>query len=353
MMLMVVAIACGLAASYMTSRLLADRAAHQNDDTKVTVVVAKQRVSAWQQIKEPEKYFGLKEIPEMAAPKKALKTLEELKDQRLSKPLGEDEYVTQDHLVNKEMAGLEIALPKGTKAMAIKVNQESLVGGFVRPASRVDILYASRGGSGEAYSQILLQDMLVLAVDTTSTRDPQTQTIIGSTVTLAVKPEEGERLALAQTQGELRLMLRGLGDTDRPQVAPAKINDLTRPFHGDLATNNDDTQVTSATQPPVVLPPVLPPAPPVDQPAPRKEDPAPETHTMLIYNGEYLQRAVFVKNDDGSWKVAPSSDDPPPLLRRRTDPTPVPAPGKNDRPAADSAGRPESPQLPFVGKSGP
>jgi Flp pilus assembly protein CpaB len=349
MMLMVVAIACGLAASYMTSRLLADRAAHQNDDTKVTVVVAKQRVSAWVQIKDPDKYFALKEIPEMAAPKKALKALEELKDQRLSKPVGEDEYMTQDHLVNKDMAGLEVALPVGTLAMAIKVNAESLVGGFVRPSSRVDIVWASRGGGTDANAKIILQDMLVLSVDTTAVRDPGQPTIIGSTVTLAVKPEEGMRLALAQNTGELRLALRGMGDTERRRLPAARLGDLDRPSIGDSV--GEDTQVAATAPPPVVLPTKLPDPPPVEvkpevkPPEPPKEELV-ETHTMIIYNGEYVQRAVFVKNEDGSWKVG-GKDSEELAPRRRV--VPAPAAGKSDLPG-DTGGKAESPLLPTTGK---
>jgi pilus assembly protein CpaB len=350
MMLMVVAIGCGLAASYMTSRLLADRAARQSDDTKVSVVVAKQRVSAWIPIKDPDKYFALKEIPEMAAPKKSLKSLDDLKDQRLSKPLGEDEYVTQDHLVNKDMAGVEGVLPPGTRAMAIKVNAECLVGGFVRPSAHVDIVYASRGGGTEANARIILQDMLVLAVDQANQRDPGQPTIIGSTVTLAVKPEEAQQLRVAQQNGELSLALRALGDTERIRIPATKITDLGKPPHDGLVS--DATEVAAAPPAAVVLPATLPPPPTEDvklAPAatpPRKEEPPAESHTMIIYNGEYVQRALFVKNEDGSWKVGGVSGDDPP--RRRVDPTPPPSKGG----PIDSGNKAESPLLPSTGKSG-
>ncbi len=47
MMLMVVAIGCGLAASYMTSKLLAERNNAQTEEPKVKVLVAKIKVPAW------------------------------------------------------------------------------------------------------------------------------------------------------------------------------------------------------------------------------------------------------------------------------------------------------------------
>ena len=56
MILMVIAIVCGLGASYMTSRLLAER------NEKVIVLVPKQKLSQWTHIKEPETMFEEREI---------------------------------------------------------------------------------------------------------------------------------------------------------------------------------------------------------------------------------------------------------------------------------------------------
>ena len=56
MILMVVAVVCGLAASYMTSRLLADKGTPPPVAT-VTVLVAKQKINAWTPIKNPEDLF--------------------------------------------------------------------------------------------------------------------------------------------------------------------------------------------------------------------------------------------------------------------------------------------------------
>ena len=63
MILMVVAVVCGLAASYMTSRLLADKTPPPPAAT-VTVLVAKQKINAWTPIKNPEELFVAKEVPE-------------------------------------------------------------------------------------------------------------------------------------------------------------------------------------------------------------------------------------------------------------------------------------------------
>jgi pilus assembly protein CpaB len=320
MILMVLAIGCGLAASYMTSRLLAERNAPANNEAKVSVVVARQKVSPMLLIKEPEKYFELKEFPESLAPKKALKALEEVKDQRLNKAVSEDEVVTADHLLNKEQAGLQAELPPGTCAVAIKVNPESLVGGFVLPKSHVDVMFTMRGGAAEAQTKVLLQDMLVLAVDMTSQRDPNQPAMLGNTVTLAAKPEEAERLALASSLGELRLTLRALGDHERRRLPVTRFGELDKPIR---ESNTDEPQV--ALTPPVPTLPKLEalPPPPAAEVKPEKEKPKPEpeqpparTHTMLIVNGEYIRKAVFIEDPQEGWKDgALNREDGPPARK--------------------------------------
>jgi pilus assembly protein CpaB len=332
LILMVVAVGCGLAASYMTSRLLAERSAPPTD-AKVAVVVAKQKVSPMVLIKEPERYFELKDYPEGLAPRKALKTLEDIKDQRLNKSVTEEEIVTYDHVLNKEQAGLPAELPTGTRAVAIKVNPESLVGGFVLPRSRVDVMFTSRGGAADAQTKVLLQDMLVLAVDQSSQRDPNEPTKLGNTVTLAAKPEEAQRLALASTLGELRLTLRALGDNERIRLPATKLSEFDRPIR---EGSNDETQLVQAPPPVPTLPKLeaLPPPPTAEtkptpkekeKPKPEPEEPPVKTHTMTIVNGEYVQKAVFVEDPQEGWKNGALSRDEGPPVRT----APAGRPGKN------------------------
>src|SRR5216683_2099808 len=96
MILMVVAIGCGLAASYMTSRLLADRTTKPETVSTVKVIVATKKVPAFEMIKEPEKFFVEKEVPEGTYPSKCLKSLDEVRNQRLAKAKGEEETVFKD-----------------------------------------------------------------------------------------------------------------------------------------------------------------------------------------------------------------------------------------------------------------
>src|SRR5437667_7784548 len=193
LILVIVAVGCGLGASYMTSRLLAERGDNkQSDEEKVKILVAKKNVPQGTFIKNAEDWFVEKEFSESDAPKKAIRTFDDVKDRVLNKPLSAEQWVVSDDLLRKDQASLQ--LPKGMRAMAIKVNVDTVVAGFVQPNSRVDVINTVKGNDKEAYSQTILQNMLVLAIDTLDKRDPDKNAILSTTVTLAVTPEEVEML---------------------------------------------------------------------------------------------------------------------------------------------------------------
>jgi pilus assembly protein CpaB len=301
MILMVVAVACGLGASYMTSKLLADR--KQNDDKPtVPVLVAKTRVPGWVAIKEPEKYFDVKLFPQDVAPPKALTEFAEVKDQRLNKYIDEGKPVTHADILTKEQADLAAQLLPGQRAMAIKVNAESLAGGFVLPGTRVDVLCTIRGNDAQA--KIFLQNMLVLAVDTQDQRPgaDNVKTILGQTVTLAATPEESTRLALASSMGELRLLLKSHSDTRRVHAQVVRGADLDKP----LSTRSDAEADAPAPAPAPVAVPTAPIGPveeekkveeprrPVVEPVRKKKS---NLHLMRINNGGNTTKVLFRKGE--------------------------------------------------------
>jgi Flp pilus assembly protein CpaB len=116
------------------------------------------------------------------------------------------------------------ALQPGERAVSIRVSTEGMVGGFVLPGSRVDVICTMR--AQEATAKVILQNLRVLAVDQSVPRQPGPAI---NTVTLAVKPEEAARLTLAASVGELRLMLRAPQDTRAVNSVAARANDLEEP----------------------------------------------------------------------------------------------------------------------------
>jgi len=316
MILIAVAVVCGLVASVMTSRLIAERNNQQGPaEPRMTVLVAKKKILPMTLLKKPQELFVEKEIPVEAVPKKAIKSFEELgKDKRVNKMINEEMFVTTDDLVSKELDGLAATLKPGSRAIALKVNPETLAGGFVLPGSRVDILSTIR--EGEAQSQVILQDMLILAVDMQSSRSQDNNgAMLGSTVTLAASLEEAKLLSLATSLGELRLVLRGLGDEEKLRTRPTKRGDLGRPTIGVtdaaqaaetlLAQNNATPRI------PTDLPPVAdtPAQNPMIDMQPEPEPEPVKTHTLTIISGESIQRTQFIQEKDGSYKIGGGRND--------------------------------------------
>jgi pilus assembly protein CpaB len=118
---------------------------------------------------------------------------------------------------------LAAAMEPGMRAMAIKVSAQSMVGGFISPGDRVDVIMTYQVKmSGDAKesaamtidkyaSQTILENVKVLAIDQ-SFRKEDDKAKVGRTVTLEVDTATAEKLVLASEMGELSLTLRALGD---------------------------------------------------------------------------------------------------------------------------------------------
>jgi len=201
LILMVVAVVCGLAAAYMTNSLLAQR------DTTVKVLVAKQKYNSWTLVKDPAAMFEEQEYPKDKVPANYVKSTIELKNRTLLKGLDAGQVVLEDDLQSKDKSGLEAFITPGMVAMAVKVSAETAVGGFVQPNSRVDIIHCTKKDSKTDASTIL-EDILVRAVDLQPERQQDRPGAPPATVTVEVTKDESIILTKALEAGSLRLALR-------------------------------------------------------------------------------------------------------------------------------------------------
>ena len=206
LILLGVALVCGLAASYMTSRLLADRS------EKVNVLIAKQKYAPWTPIKSPEDQFDQEERLKTEVPKTAVVKYEALKDHVLIKGIDKGEVVVAENLLSKDKGGLEVLLPQGKRAVAIRTTAEKVAGGFVLPGSRVDVFHTVRHGDKESESRVILQNILVRAVDQQAMKPEDKPGLVPATVTLEVTPQQALALAKVQDVGSITLALRPYGD---------------------------------------------------------------------------------------------------------------------------------------------
>ncbi len=323
--LMGVAIVCGLLASYMTSRLLAEREdqqPQQADVEKVKILVAKQNIPFGTSLSDPEKYFVEKSFTKVEEPTKALRNFDEIRGKWMARPLGSESHVTKEDLTDKGNIGLMADLPPGMRAIAIRVNAETLAGGFVLPRSRVDVVLTVPNEE----SQIILQDMLVLAVDTTAARTDGQTTIIGGTVTLQTTPDEAEQLAHAQANGQLRLILRGLGDKEAVKTNPKTKGNIRR--RGGTSTDRKDDDETALANggPGGSKSPKIPAEPTTQEPATIVKVDDSITLVQELYNGPDLSKTEFKLNKDGVVISGTQDGRNPPVPRAQTNYAPDTAP---------------------------
>ncbi len=98
-------------------------------------------------------------------------------------------------------AGLAPVLPRGMRAVAVRVKKDNIAAAFASlPNSRVDLIATVRREERGGFSRVLLENVLVLAADS----EIREETIV---VTLALIPEDAAKVALAQTVGSLSLSL--------------------------------------------------------------------------------------------------------------------------------------------------
>ncbi len=135
----------------------------------------------------------------------------------------ENEPVTSTKIAGPGLgAGLPPIIPEGMRAMSVRVNEVIGVAGFVLPGTRVDVLVsvnrapAQGNRPEEPMSRTVVSNVEVL---TAGTRYDQQEALEGeprqsSVVTLAVLPEDAERIALAASNGTISLALRNPLDVE-------------------------------------------------------------------------------------------------------------------------------------------
>jgi pilus assembly protein CpaB len=148
-------------------------------------------------------------------------SIDEVVDRGLITSVVENEPINENKLAPKEAgAGLSPTIKPGMRAISIRVNEVIGVAGFVVPGSRVDIvtiLTAKNGVGTDTISRVVVSNVTVLSAGTRYDQDDARtdgRAIRSTVVTLMVSPLDADRIALAQSQGELMLTLRHPLDVD-------------------------------------------------------------------------------------------------------------------------------------------
>jgi pilus assembly protein CpaB len=208
-----VAVVAATVASYGTFRALSrvpERAVEM--PTKKTVLAAKQMPLGTLITRDAVKVV---DWPAQTPLQRGFSSIDEVVDRGLITSVVENEPISENKLSPKEAgAGLAPTIAQGMRAISIRVNEVIGVAGFVLPGSRVDVvvILGNKGLSGgDTFSRVVVSNVPVLTAGTRyDQEDARTdaKAIRSSVVTLMVSPVDAERIALAQSQGELVLTLR-------------------------------------------------------------------------------------------------------------------------------------------------
>ncbi len=203
-------------ASFLLYRLMAGRMTTEAAPSTVQIVLASRKLDLGTVLKDGDlKLSGWQGTP----PPGASTTKDDLIGRGVVSTIYESEPVLETRLAPKGAGGgLAPIIPKGMRAVAVRVNEVVGVAGFVVAGMRVDVLISGTPPAQQRHAgnvtRTLLQNIEVLSAGQVYKKDAEGKPIVGQVVNLLVTPEQAEQLSLATNQTTIQLVLRNPLDTE-------------------------------------------------------------------------------------------------------------------------------------------
>lgn len=210
LMIVGVAVGMGLVASALVYLLVRNP---QDPEPYESIVVASVNLPLGIEVKNAQ--VKLVDWPKKSLPAGALKKVADAENRIVRGSIVAGEPLLETKLAPKNSGIMSTLIPPGHRGVTIKVDDAAKESGFIVPGNRVDVLVSmtKEPGSQERFAKVILQNVPVLAAgQIVEVRDNKTVTV--TTVTLALRPDQTERLALAQVEGRLILAIRNLDDNN-------------------------------------------------------------------------------------------------------------------------------------------
>jgi len=209
----------GVTAFLVTGEMEKNRLAFEKDRADLvakekamgTVVVASKDIPSGTQISSS--FLEEKQIPVGTIPTDALNSTG-MASGRISKfGISQGQIVSQHDLAPIGVSlGFESKLKPGMRAVTFAVDTNSGVAGFINPESRVDIMSMVGSGSETKVAPIL-SDVEVIAVGQIYQKEPgASQAVPANSVTVAINPEDAQKLVKGVAASKIYLSLRSQGD---------------------------------------------------------------------------------------------------------------------------------------------
>jgi pilus assembly protein CpaB len=284
LLILICASVIGFLASFLVYRVVS-QVAHARSDQSEQIVVAAVDLGLADTV--TSQHIRLVNWPKASVQPGVLRTAAEAEGRVVRSSIVAGEPLIEGKLA-PQLAGrggiMPMLIPEGQRGVTIRVDDAMRESGFVLPNSRVDVLVSMpKAGSNEKIAKVILQDVTVLAAgQTVEMKD--NKPVTNTTVTLALTPQQVERLAVAQSEGRLMLVQRNLRDTQfvrTPGATPTSLLSDIAP-----APNPEAKPTVLARSAPLPLP-------------------ALEKYPVAVIRGTKVSEQTFVRDRENSWAEQP------------------------------------------------
>jgi pilus assembly protein CpaB len=275
----------GLLASLLVYRVVSQVARVRSDQSEQIVVAATDLGLA---DTVTSQHIKLVTWPKASVPPGALRTAAEAEGRVVRSSVVAGEPLIEAKLA-PQLTGkggiMPMLIPEGQRGVTIRLDEATRESGFVMPNSRVDVLVSmSRApGSNERIAKVILQDVTVLAAgQIVEMKD--NKPVTNTTVTLALTPQQVERLAVAQSDGRLMLVQRNLRDTQfvrTPGATPSSLLSDVAP-----AEKPETKPTVTARSAPLPVPTL-------------------EKFPVAVIRGTKVSEQTFIRDRGNSWAEQP------------------------------------------------
>ncbi len=233
LILLMLALGCGLVASIGITQVMANRGdgAVATADT-APILVAMDNIPQWSLITAHR--VRIENWPKDKVPEDALSNIEDAEGRRTKTLIYAGDPIREaklfDHGANEH--GATMMIPEGLRAVPVKVDSVSGGSGLIVPGDRVDVAVTiqpdTKKGIAEPTTKTFLQDIKVFAVNDQFQVDPDEddKSISAKTVSLLVTPEQAQMLMLAADSGKIQLVLRSPDESANAKVAAVTLRQV-------------------------------------------------------------------------------------------------------------------------------
>lgn len=245
MILILIALGCGLVASIGISQVL-ERGKGRGPAVEMQeILVAMKAIDIGEKL--DSKNLKLEKWPRDRLPPDSVSKLSQVEGQFPAQRLYPGEPILKAKLMDSQNGAVRL-IPDGFSVVSVKVALETGVSGLLKPGDHVDVIvYFKRGAEvRQATTRTMLRKVRVFAVNEHTTRDSdakEDKSIQAKTVSLLVRPPQVEMITLATEIGKIRLAMRRPGDAEEEATEGVTTAELLA-LGGQAATESPPAEET-------------------------------------------------------------------------------------------------------------